>query len=103
MAIRVIVRPKAKREVRQAKEFLEDQREGLGSEFKEEFASLCQRIQKQPTSFKIVDDDVRRAVMDRFKYNVYFVADDETVTILVVAHQHRDPSYWAQRVAEEKE
>ena len=36
-------------------------------------------------------DDVSRAVVDRFPYHVYFVADDRMVRVIVVFHTARSP------------
>ena len=41
---------------------------------------------------------VRRMVLNRFPYNLYYVIAGDLIRILAVAHQSRRPGYWSSRL-----
>jgi plasmid stabilization system protein ParE len=78
----------------------EDQRTGLGAELLIELDAVLQRIMQTPLQFPEIKGNVRRALLHRFPYSVYFSVGDETVEVIAVLHQHRDPRTWEQRILE---
>ncbi len=46
--------------------------------------------------------DVRRALMTRFSYAIYFTLDEETIMVYAVLHQARHENRWKRRVPREK-
>lgn len=78
----------------------ERERSGLGTHFIAELDRLFDRIGSDPVQFPVVDAPVRRALLHRFPYAVYFVSADPGghSTILAVLHQHRDPDAWRNRL-----
>lgn len=93
----VIVRPGAQADIREAVLWYESQRPGLGSEFTLQLDALCERIGHNPLQFPEIGNGVRRALLERFPYAIYFVATFSTVVIAVL-HQRRHPDKWKQRV-----
>ena len=75
----------------------EDRRSGLGSEFVDEFLRALDLIESDPEANPSVDDDVRRALLRRFPYGVYYSTEADHIQILAVLHLHRDPSSWRTR------
>ena len=96
MARRLIVHPQSDLDIAAAAVWYEDQRSGLGARFVDEL-SLFQRIQQNPLEFPRLDDDVRRALLRRFPFGVYFLADPSEVKVLAVLHLHRHPDMWKNR------
>jgi plasmid stabilization system protein ParE len=76
----------------------EQQREGLGARFVAELDSVLDRIGRSPLQFPIIEAPVRRGLLRRFPYAVYFVAEDGPPTVLAVLHQHRHPDAWRSRL-----
>ena len=78
----------------------EQQREGLGARFVAELDHVLGRIGSHPLQFPIVEAPVRRGLLRRFPYAVYFVAEseDDRPAILAVLHQHRAPDAWRTRL-----
>jgi plasmid stabilization system protein ParE len=74
------------------------QRPGLGNEFVHAAYDAFDIIAERPTSFPIAHKSVRRALMKRFPYAVYFESRDEAVEILVVIHSARSPRVWKKRL-----
>ncbi len=86
-------------EMADARRYYERQQRGLGQEFVHE-ASLCaKRILEQPLAWKIEIDPVRRLLFNRFPYKMLSAIRAEHIVVLAVAHQHRDPEYWIDRIA----
>jgi hypothetical protein len=41
-----------------------------------------------------VSKGIRRAMLRRFPFGVFFVVDDDWSTVVAVMHLHRDPGSW---------
>lgn len=96
MSTEVIVRPAAAADAREAALWYEAKREGLGAEFVLELDVPYDRIAQHPLHFPGIGEAIRRALLHRFPYAVYFVTDDVPV-VLAVLHQHRKPRAWRKR------
>lgn len=75
----------------------ENEREGLGHEFLEEVRAAYNRIIAWPLGHHHLQAGIRRGLLRRFPYAVYFVVDDDDVVILAVLHTSRDPATWQRR------
>jgi plasmid stabilization system protein ParE len=42
--------------------------------------------------YQVVHEQIRRALTRRFPYAIYFVIDEDRVSVLRILHQARDPS-----------
>ena len=93
----LIVRSSAQRDIADAAEWYEDQRQALGENFLEEIDRAFRRIAANPLQFPGIGDQVRRALLHRFPYAIYFVTVAEVIEIIAVLHQHRDPKTWTMR------
>ena len=70
----------------------ENQREGLGREFRAVVEESFQRIADNPERFPKVRSEVRRAViLRRFPFVIHFVIEAKRIVILSVFHTSRDP------------
>jgi toxin ParE1/3/4 len=65
---------------------------GLGTEFLEEVNELLLRIAHNPKRWMRVSPLLRRALMKRFPYVIYFRELEGKLRITVVKHQRRHPS-----------
>src|SRR5438093_2943716 len=97
MPFRLRFHPAAELDVLAATLWYDEQRAGLGSEFLEHLTSLLERIAEAPLQFPVIEGLIRRALLRRFPFGVYFVTIDEAVTVLAVLHLHRHPDTWKPR------
>jgi plasmid stabilization system protein ParE len=88
----------AERDVEEAAFWCEQQREGLGVEFVLELDAALERVETAPRQFPEIEHRVRRALLRRFPYAVYFVLDEQSVGVFAVLHQSRDPGTWKARL-----
>ena len=90
--------PEAKIELDEAVEFYELQVKGLGITFKSIAKSTIKRVATFPTAWTMVRPNIRRCIMHKFPYNVLYSIEDDCILIIAIAHHHRYPSYWNDRV-----
>lgn len=71
---------------------------GLGQRFKNEVRNSIDRIKKHPTAWPIERKEVRKCFVHKFSYKIIYSIQGEIIVIIAVAHQHRRPEYWIDRV-----
>ncbi|MGH8274488.1 MAG: type II toxin-antitoxin system RelE/ParE family toxin [Gammaproteobacteria bacterium] len=72
MAFHVYVRGAAERDVANAQNWYEKQRASLGAEFLDEFDRILTRLEQSPFIYPILYRDIRRAVLHRFPFLVWY-------------------------------
>ena len=97
MKRRTFVRPEAQTDIREAARWYEDREAGLGLRFIREIRTSLEHISHSPLRFPIVEEDVRRALLHKFPYSIYFVNESDAAAIIAVLHQHRRPGAWKSR------
>jgi len=97
MSFSVVFRRIAKREFDDAISWYEDGREGLGRGFSVAVEQLLARIALSPNQFARVRGDVRRAVLRRFPYSIYFVVEDDRILVLAIFHARRASKHLEER------
>ncbi|HWM92123.1 MAG TPA: type II toxin-antitoxin system RelE/ParE family toxin [Thermoanaerobaculia bacterium] len=90
--------PDAEGELVEAVRFYEGREPGLGSRFLRDFDAAIAAILAAPYRWRVVEDDVRRLVMRRFPYGIYYRQEGDDIRILVVKHHSRHPDYWKYRL-----
>lgn len=84
----------ARRELREAVEYYNAQRIGLGEEFRDEAWKTLQRINDFPQAWSPLGNAIRRCQMRRFPYGVIYEAATSEIIVIAVAHLHQEPEYW---------
>lgn len=70
----------------------ESQSPGLGHEFLRSLEVCLASIQRFPEAGQEVHPLIRRAMLRRFPFGVFYLASNEALTIYAVFHFSRDPS-----------
>ena len=85
-------------EVDNARKYYNKKLPGLGEEFVEEFERQIHRVASSPKQWSVIQQGIRRALLRRFPYVIYYkyVAPDR-ILITVVKHQRRHPRYGIDR------
>lgn len=94
----LIYHPDAEAEQLDAVEFYSGRVPGLADRFLREFDDAIATILRAPERWALVEADIRRFVMQRFPYAVYYRVRGTDVQILVVKHHSRHPDYWRYRI-----
>jgi len=88
---RLLIRPFAKLDLAEAALWYEQQRVGLGDELIQAVDEQIAIIVERPKSFAVVRrKEIRRALVDRFPYAVYFIATDELISVVGILHTSQD-------------
>jgi plasmid stabilization system protein ParE len=97
--IRISIHDAAEAELTEAASFYESRTAGPGRAFLDEFEKSLARISSDPEAFPAIGQDVRRLIVRRFPYSVFFAVESEDfIRVLAVAHQKRRPGYWRNRL-----
>jgi plasmid stabilization system protein ParE len=97
MNLPVVFRPQAEAEVLAARQWYEERRTGLGDQFQSALEEVIERVNGYPESFPRVHGEMRRALVQRFPFGLYFEIVENQVVVLGVVHGHRDPRIWKSR------
>jgi plasmid stabilization system protein ParE len=97
MTRRFVVRARAERDLQSSFEWYELQQQGLGGEFLAAVRERLEAIRSFPESSPVFYRDVRRAIVSRFPYVIFYVVLPTLVSVLAVLHQARDPAIWPRR------
>ena len=96
--MRAVFDPLAQLEFDAACRHYDEQRPGLGDEFAESVRKGLRRILAWPLSGACERGDIRRQVLTRFPYKLLYSVEPDHLYIVAVAHQHRQPAYWLDRI-----
>ncbi len=97
MNYKLIIRPEAEAELEEAFAWYEQQVAGLGSQFLLAVDATINSLHRNPLQYPVVYKDIRRALMRRFPYQVFYVQNEMQIVIIAVFHGMRNPSIWQSR------
>ena len=83
--------PRARDDVEEAYNWYESQQAGLGAEFESALASVIRLVTQMPEAGPIVHGDIRRLLVERFPYSLYYRLIDSTIEVRACLHQRRNP------------
>jgi plasmid stabilization system protein ParE len=98
--MRLIYHPLAEGEVVEAARYYEQRVSSLGGEFLDAVDDAAGVIQDAPKRWRVIKQDVRRYLMSRFPFAIYYRVLPDQVRILAVKHHSRHPEYWSARLEE---
>ncbi len=98
MTYNVIVRPEAEREIQEAFDWYEERSEGLGAEFLRAADACLSGVRRSPEAYQIVHGEVRRALLRRFPYALFYLVRENTIIVLACFHVKRSPADWQRRI-----
>jgi toxin ParE2 len=56
------------------------------------------RIERFPEAWHPLSEGIRRCRLGRFPYGLIYAMDNSDIVVLAVAHLHRRPDYWRDRL-----
>ncbi len=88
---------RAEEELDAAVNYYEACQPGLGLEFTEAVYGTIARISEFPHAWPLLDEDIRRCLVNRFPFRVIYKVESDMIRIMAVAQLHRQPDYWRER------
>ncbi len=94
----IIVHREAEIELWQAVEYYEIKHVGLGLSLEQEVSRAFVEIQKAPDMWPARKHGTKCRLLYRFPYAIYYLDIQDTIWIIAIAHTHRKPYYWRNRI-----
>lgn len=94
MAHRLKFSARALCEIGEAQAWYEQQSSGLGEEFLAAMELQLKRLEQAPLLYAEVVPGVRRALLPRFPYGLFYTLRNDLVHVLAVLHDARHPKRW---------
>src|SRR4051812_30591367 len=91
------VRQTAREEIEDAVEWYRRQSPKAAASFLAALDTALANIRERPESFPVVTGTLRRTLLGRFPYAVYFKIYERTISVVGVIHGHRHPQTWLRR------
>jgi plasmid stabilization system protein ParE len=80
-----------------AKEWYDGQRPGLGDDFVRALERIVALVSDLPSAFPEIAVGLRRALLGRFPYALYYRFDADVVDVIACLHTKSAPSRWRSR------
>ena len=88
----------ARQELNEAVHYYNSQQVRLGDEFRDEAWETLKRINDFPLAWHPLSSSIRRCQMRRFPYGIIYEPSNLEILVIAVAHMHREPEYWRERM-----
>jgi plasmid stabilization system protein ParE len=95
----VRIRKEAEKDLKEAFEWYERQRIGLGQSFLEEISRSISLIQAFPSVGPHMHKTCRRTLCRRFPYAIYYLDEHSDIVVIAVLHQRHHPANWHTRAS----
>jgi len=93
----LLIRQDAEEDILQAYQWYEKQRRRLGEDFIQCVEDTLYRIQNNPFQYSQVHKKIRRALISRFPYAIFYLIKNDSISIISVFHCRRNPQIWQKR------
>ena len=85
-------------ELDEAIRYYDYQLAGLGFRFFQEVDAAIERIRFMPEAWTKIGKRTRRCMLKNFPYALFYIAEANEILITAVAHLHRDPVQYKDRI-----
>lgn len=93
------VHPDAIREVRAARQWYAAHSVQAAEEFIVELRKAVQNVIEAPSRWPMYSSSTHKYRLHRFPYSIIYRKSQTSIQIIAVAHGHRRPGYWKQRIS----
>lgn len=99
MSLAVLLRPEAEADLEEAYLWYLERGAELGADFVTAVDEGLERIRAHPEGHALVHRNVRRALLRRFPYGLFYVYEGNRINVIACFHASRDPRTWQGRSA----
>ncbi|MEO7086286.1 MAG: type II toxin-antitoxin system RelE/ParE family toxin [Gemmatimonadaceae bacterium] len=93
----LVLSDRATVELNEAVASYETERSGLGLAFLAAVDAVHALLRRHPQIGAEVRPRIRRALLRRFPYGVFYVINERHIRVLAIIHSHRHPARWPRR------
>jgi plasmid stabilization system protein ParE len=99
VSVSLILTESAQKDLDDAFRWYEEQDSGLGKDFIRCVDAKIANLSRNPLYYQVVkNENVHRALVSRFPFSIYFVNEEELISIFAILHQRRSPDFWKSRI-----
>lgn len=98
MAFKIIIKPIVFLDLDEALMWHESEQSGLAQRFYKSFENAINRIKKNPHAFSDVIPGVKRILLKKFPYKVFYSISENKIFVLGISHAKRSNSYIRKRL-----
>jgi plasmid stabilization system protein ParE len=98
MSLDLVFHPRVRMDMDDAYRWYETQNPGRGEDFLSSVQKVLDRIRANPEMHAKIYGEVRRCLIRRFPYGVFYRVETDRICIVAVYHAKRDPAGWKSRV-----
>ena len=93
----IVIQADAEADIKDAYQWYESQRKGLGESFLLCIEEALSRVTRAPQIYAIVYKDIRRSLIHRFPFGIFYIEGENNIIVLAVLHARRNPQTWKER------
>ena len=97
---KIIIQSEAEAGIRNIYYYYEECSKGLGADFLLSPDALFSLIKREPEIFQKVSKNIRRGLIKRFPYGIYYIIAKNIINVIAVMHCRRNPVKWKKRITE---
>lgn len=97
MNFTVAFQPDAVEDINDAYNWYEERRKGLGAKFLQAVEACISSIVNNTKAYPIVYKNLRRALLRKFPYSIFYIIEKETIVVFACFHFSRHPKHWRDR------
>ena len=98
MVYKIKISKEAELDLDEVYHWYESQVNQLGSEFIRVVDKNLTSIQKNPFAYPMIYNNVRRKLLPRFPYGLFYIIQDDIIFVLACFHVKRDPQQLKRRL-----
>ncbi len=89
--------PAARDEYREAAEYYLQESPRIAAAFVEQVEAAIKLIREKPMTWRVWQEEVRRCLVRRFPFGLYYTIEKDEIVVWAIMHLHRRPGYWQER------
>ncbi len=97
MSLRIVIAPLARSDITFAVDWYNQKSSPIAEDFKVNLDRTMYRISEHPERYRVVHRDMRRALLSKFPFGVFFRVLPEIIQVVGVLHTSQDPALWRRR------
>lgn len=94
---KIVFDPEAKKEFLESVIYYEENRPGLGRQFKQTVESATSSIADHPLRYRTIRSPFKRYLLQKFPFSIIYTIEPDHIYIVAIAHNRRKPEYWSDR------
>jgi plasmid stabilization system protein ParE len=94
---KLIILPFAEIDIKDTVSYYKALSDELDKDFINNIDSSFKEILKNPEAFPIEKYDIRKFVIDKFPFCIYYIDNIDTLYVLAIFHDKRNPKDWTKR------